>query len=342
MVFVLTLLPTHATFRSAAETIEIDGGVRVHHLIPRFEETHPVPVILVHSLLSKWYVFDLHPNRSLAAYLRDNGFDVWCVDWGEPEGTRPTPSFSAYVQDWMDSVVDEVNAATGVDRVTFLGYSLGGVLSTMYAALAPDRVHNLITLTTPVDFSETGINVLYARMFPAETMVDFWGNIPAWWLRNATIWGTMARARGLWKSFGNELSTPVGRSVVGEVMRWTFDNVPLAGEMFRRLMRDCYRQNLLIEDRFTIGGEIVKLSRISAPLLTISAADDDLCPRAAAEALNHAVSSEDETAIMVPGSHLGAVIGQEAHHLLWTRIVDWLSKRSGHHPGSWYGIDDVI
>ncbi len=80
----------------------------------------------------------------------------------------------------------------------------------------------------------------------------------------------------------------------------------------------------------------MELGDIEAALLTITASDDHLCPPQSSQALNRAVATEDETAIMVPGTHLGAVIGPKAHHLLWTRIVDWLEHRSGHHPADWY------
>ncbi|HEX6387440.1 MAG TPA: hypothetical protein VF177_22460, partial [Anaerolineae bacterium] len=42
------------------------------------------PLLLVPSIINKYYVLDLQPGRSLVAYLLDQGFDVWIVDWGEP------------------------------------------------------------------------------------------------------------------------------------------------------------------------------------------------------------------------------------------------------------------
>ena len=52
------------SFRSPADVIEVTDGVKLHHLHPTSEETYPIPIVLVPSLLSKWYVFDLHPQRS--------------------------------------------------------------------------------------------------------------------------------------------------------------------------------------------------------------------------------------------------------------------------------------
>jgi polyhydroxyalkanoate synthase len=317
--------------RSPAEILEVSEGVRLHRIRPA-GETFPIPVVLVPSLLSKWYVFDLHPERSLAGFLRDHEFDVWAVEWAEPWQERPTPGFETYIDDYLASAVDEIAGKSGVGQVTLLGYSLGGVMSTVFTAAYPDRVRNLMTLTTPIDFHKTGANAVYARYFPIDFFVDFWGNVPAWWFQAGYTWAAILRAPALYSAFKGDMRTSEGREVVREARHWLWDDVPVAGEMFRTLIRECYKENRLVRDTFALGGRPVHLSDIECSLLTISASSDSLCPAPSAEALNHAVSSEDETSITVPGSHLSAVVGQEARQLLWTRIVDWAENRSGHHP----------
>ena len=235
------------------------------------------------------------------------------------------------------SAVDDITAEVEVDRVSLLGYSLGGVISTLFSALYPDRVRNLVTLTTPIDFHRTGMTATWARYFPVNPFVDFWGNVPAWWMRAAVTSSSLPRVLKLWRTLGGDEDDPHRKEVLKAVRKWINDGVPVAGEMYRTLVRDCYKHNMLIRNTLPIGGRTVELSNIEAALLTITASDDHLCPPQSSQALNRAVSTEDETAIMVPGTHLGAVIGPKAHHLLWTRIVDWLEHRSGHHPADWYG-----
>ena len=64
----------------------------------------------------------------------------------------------------------------------------------------------------------------------------------------------------------------------------------------------------------------------------IHAAEDHPGPPDSAFALNEGAGTADETFLAVPGGHLGAVIGWRAENVLWTRLVDWLSMRSGHEP----------
>ncbi len=323
--------------RSPADIYAVMDDVRLHRLRPTHEELYPVPIVLVPSLLSKWYVFDLHPARTMAGFLRDHSYDVWVVDWGKPRRKRPTLGFENYVDDYLASAIDDITGAVEVDQVSVLGYSLGGVISTLFSALYPDRVRNLITLTTPIDFHRTGLTATWARYFPVNPFVDFWGNVPAWWMRAAVTSSSLPRVVKLRTTLGGDEADPHRKEVLRAVRGWIGDGVPVAGEMYRTLVRDCYKHNMLIRNTLHIGGRVVELSSIEAALLTITASDDHLCPPPSAQALNRAVTVEDETAIMVPGTHLGAVIGPKAHHLLWTRIVDWLEHRSGHHPADWYG-----
>ncbi|MCP4305700.1 MAG: hypothetical protein GY926_14530 [bacterium] len=83
-----------ATDRSPAEIYEVVDDVRLHRLQPAGTDVYPVPIVLVPSLLSKWYVFDLHPARTMAGFLRDHQYDVWVVDWGKPRCSVPATSGS--------------------------------------------------------------------------------------------------------------------------------------------------------------------------------------------------------------------------------------------------------
>lgn len=343
----ISLFPTKASggARSPAELIPIADDVRLVHLDPAEQaedlEPFPVPIVLVPSLLSQWYVFDLHPHRTLAGFLRDHGLDVWVVDWGRPYSQRPTPSFGTYVDEYLSPSVDLISSRGEASQVTILGYSLGGVLSTVFAASYPEQVRNLITLTTPIDFHMTGLTATWARYFPIDPFIDILGNVPSWWVKGGFRSLALMRGTHFLSHFAEDKKTPEGREVIKAVQEWVDDSIPIAGEMYRTLVKDCYKENLLVRGGLPMGGRTVQLSDITAALLTITAADDYLCPPRAAQALNRAVSTDDETSLTVPGSHLGAVVGHRANHLLWTRIVDWLDSRSGHHPQDWAPVEDI-
>ena len=46
---------------------------------------HAPPLLIVFSLVSRSYILDLTPGNSFVEHLRDDGFDVFLLDWGVPD-----------------------------------------------------------------------------------------------------------------------------------------------------------------------------------------------------------------------------------------------------------------
>src|SRR5918993_1450439 len=65
------------------------------------EKRLAVPVLLVYALILRPYVLDLVPGNSLVGYLVGEGFDVYLLDWGVPDGQDSDLSFEDYVLDYM-------------------------------------------------------------------------------------------------------------------------------------------------------------------------------------------------------------------------------------------------
>src|ERR1700712_1472317 len=45
----------------------------------------PPPLLIVFSLISRSYILDLNPGNSFIEQLVGAGFDVYMLDWGEPD-----------------------------------------------------------------------------------------------------------------------------------------------------------------------------------------------------------------------------------------------------------------
>jgi poly(3-hydroxyalkanoate) synthetase len=87
----------------------------------------------------------------------------------------------------IDLAMTQLLAQIGVKRATLLGYCLGGIFATLYAATHPAKVENLVTLATPVDFSRAGPVYRYVRTLDVDGLVDRLGNVPGGWIRDQ-VW----------------------------------------------------------------------------------------------------------------------------------------------------------
>ncbi|MCR9078498.1 MAG: alpha/beta hydrolase [Hyphomonadaceae bacterium] len=82
-------------------------------------------------------------TRPLRRLLRELNYDVH--DWGFGRNIRFNPQFESEMQE----MVREKSAATG-EKVSLVGWSLGGVFAREIAREMPDRVRNVVTLGSPI------------------------------------------------------------------------------------------------------------------------------------------------------------------------------------------------
>src|SRR5438874_10812932 len=85
------------------------------------------------------------------------------------------------------------------------------------------------------------------------------------------------------------------------VESWVTDIIPMAGAIYRQLIKEFYQENRLIEGTLTIRGERADLSRIRANLLNVIALADHISPPCHSESTMTTVSSQDQLSLMVKG-----------------------------------------
>jgi len=57
--------------------------LRFRPVVPEAQRKR-TPILLVPSLINRWYILDLQPGRSFAEWLVAAGHDVYIIDWGTP------------------------------------------------------------------------------------------------------------------------------------------------------------------------------------------------------------------------------------------------------------------
>ncbi|MFT3765251.1 MAG: alpha/beta fold hydrolase [Minicystis sp.] len=130
-----------------------------------------LPLLLVPSMINRWYVLDLRPGASMADALVRAGIDTFCLDWGTPQDEDRYLSWDDVIAR-LGRMVRAVRRETGAPKVGILGYCMGATLSSVYTALEPDSVAALANLAGPVDFSKAGFlgDMVDARYFDAAAI----------------------------------------------------------------------------------------------------------------------------------------------------------------------------
>jgi len=306
------------------------GTMRLYHYHPRTDDVYRVPVLLVMATTNRGYIFDMVPGQSLVEHLLDAGFDVFMLDWEAPRADERRLTLESYVLDFIPTAVARVAAETGEPDLSVVGYCFGGVLSLLWASLHPDPLANLVTFTTPVDFSQMEMFQAWAdrRFFDVDRLVDTLGNCPGDYLYTAfDMLRPGARLAGNVRLYDNLHDDEFVKSF-RMFDRWASDVLPLAGEYFRQTTKQLMWDNRLLDGSMTVGGRAVDLARITAPFLHVAALHDHIVPTAASALLLGLVGATDKEEVVLKGGHVSLVAGANAKKRLWPKLVHWLGTRS--------------
>ncbi|MCX9074804.1 MAG: class III poly(R)-hydroxyalkanoic acid synthase subunit PhaC [Candidatus Methanoperedens sp.] len=333
--------PDFSVGTTPSEIIFTEDKMKLIHYIPAVEKPYAVPVLVVYALVNRYYILDLQPDKSVIKKLLDEGFDVYIIDWGYPSGTDRYLTIDDYVNGYINNAVDKIKERSGLDTITLFGVCQGGTFSVMYAALHPEKIKNLVTLVSPVNFdTDKGLLHIWARSLDVDKIVDYYGIVPGDFLNAGFLLTDPFRLMidkyvGLFEKI--ECETDDGQcelrneETVKNFLRmekWIFDSPDQAGETFRQFFKDCYQKNLLIKNKMVIGKTTVDLKKISMPLLNVMAEFDHLVPNEASKPLNDAVSSSDKEMLVFPTGHIGIFVGSRSQKDVCPRISEWLKPRS--------------
>lgn len=313
--------------------------VRLYHYRPAQPEPAHPPVLVVYALVGRYQMIDLEADRSFVRKLLGQGLDVYMVDWGLPTRAQRWLEIADYVNGYLDECVEFIGNRHGVESINLLGICQGGVFTTCYTALHPERVKNLILTVTPLDFhgdkgqeaTGAGYMNLWARSLSAQDIDDV-----------ADAFGCMPGSR---VGFAFLMMDPVGnltKYTTGLVdlldddrrllnflhmERWIADRPDHPGEVMRQWLQDLYQDNKLIRSELELDGQRVDLARITMPVLNIYAEGDVIIPVACTRGAGERFGTTDYTELAVPGGHIGTFVGGKAQKILAPAIGDWLKAR---------------
>lgn len=321
---------------------EIESGVTPREVIyqedkltlyryggPLASRTNSIPVLIVYALVNRPYMADLQEDRSLIRGMLSAGLDVYLIDWGYPDRSDRYLTLDDYLNSYLDTCVDKVRDAHGLDSINLLGICQGGTFSLTYAALHPEKVKNLITMVTPVDF-KTPDNTLsnWVQHVDVDVVVDTMGNIPGEALNGSFL------ALKPWRLTGQKyldmveiLEDPEKIKNFVRMEQWIFDSPDQAGEAFRQFIKWYYQQNGLIAGTVAIGDQQVDLANVTMPVLNVFAEQDHLVPPSASRPLKEYVGTQDYSELSFPGGHIGIYVSGRSQKTVPPTIGKWLDER---------------
>ncbi len=311
------------------EVIYSEDKLRLRYYSADGEKRCTTPLLICYALVNRPYMIDLESQRSMLQRLLEAGLDVYLIDWGYPDAADRYLDLDDYINEYLNNCVKQTIAHAGTEQTNLLGICQGGTFSLCYTALNPEKIKNLITMVTPVDF-QTEDNLLYhlAKYVDTDLAVETYGNIPGSML-NDSYNSLMPMRLGIQKNLGmpNQLENRESALSFLRMEKWIYDSPDQAGEAFRQFITQFFQENKLIQGEAMIGDKQVKLENISQPVLNIYGSFDHLVPPKASMALKAQVKSDDYQELEVKAGHIGVFVSSKSQTQVAPAIVNWLIER---------------
>jgi polyhydroxyalkanoate synthase len=313
--------------RVAAPTVLWRSGAT--RLLDYGRDTAGPAVFVVPSLINRYYVLDILPERSFLRHLAGQGLRPLVVDWGAPGKREQTYGLSDYVTGPLDQALTAAARVAG-SPIGIVGYCMGGLFSLALALRRQDEIGCLALLATPWDFHADSAQ--RAQMFAdtAGCLLRSCGEqnmVPVEMIQSFFFMLDPFAAERKFTRFA--ALTPDGdeaRSFVA-LEDWLNDGVPLSGRVAHECTRFWYGENLPGRSQWRVGGQPIDPRLIRRPALVVFPRRDRIVPPDSAKLL--AAQLPDATVIRPPLGHVGMMSAARAPQTLWTPIADWLRVQLG-------------
>ena len=314
---------------SDKEAVFRDDKITLYRYKPIAKPAGVTPLLISYALVNRPYMMDLQSDRSLIRRLLEQGLDIYLIDWGYPNGADRFLDLDDYINGFLHNCVQHVLDEHKLESTNVLGVCQGGTFSLCYTALHPERVKNLVTMVTPVDF-RTPENLLskWAQDMDVDAVVDSGGNVSGEMLNAAYV--SLMPFRLMQQKYVSLVDILKDPRQVENFMRmekWIFDSPDQSGDAFRQFTKWFFQENRLVKGTVELGGQKVDLKEITQPVLNIFGRQDHLVPPSASIPMERYVGSKDYTAFEMDVGHIGMYVSGKSQKQLPETIAQWLKER---------------
>ena len=304
------------------------------------------PMLIVPSLVNKYYLTDLSPGRSLVEYAVNAGLQVFHISWVNPGIEHREFDLDTYVSAIVEAL-DAVRAISGAERAHTAGVCAGGQLLTIalahLAALGRQDAVASLTLTVAVlDHSEAASpSGLMSRDAAAQVLdrVRRDGLIDGRRLQTALAW--LRPIDSIWWAWVQRyvLIADLPRM---DLFYWSEDTANLPAELVCDLLELTVDNLLTKPGALTVLGVLIDVGAVSVPAYLIAGLTDNLTPWRSCYRTAGMLGSEARF-VLVTGGHLQAVLRPPGGRAAGFRTAssvpsdpeEWL-RASEAHDASWW------
>jgi polyhydroxyalkanoate synthase subunit PhaC len=290
------------------------------------KKTAELPMFFIPSFINRYYVLDLLPEKSLLQFYLHSGFDVYLLNWGEPEEEDKLLSLETFFQVHLDYLIAVMKKHAKSSKFHILGQCLGGHIGLIYSLLKPNDVASLSLITTPVDFDHGGKLTDWARhkTLNLDQFIEASGNTPWLWMQMGFLGMKPVQMVTKYKKlFERRNDYQFKRSFLA-LETWSFDNINVRGQFFLTLIQNFYQNNSWFNEGFEFCKKTLRISDLEVPVAVLNAEDDHIVPIDSTLHQDQVPRVKEFKKWNCRGGHIGALIGGYSQQNVWPEMLKWI------------------
>ncbi|MCQ4361842.1 PHA/PHB synthase family protein [Mycobacterium gordonae] len=336
------------------ETLAASPGAVVHRakrfeLIqyqPRTKQVVKTPVLLIPPMISKFYVVDLSPGKSMVEFLGDHELQPFALSWANPGRDDAAWNLDDYVGSIVEAI-ETTREVTGADAVHVVGFCAGGIATTTavahLAALGRiDHVATLSLMVTVLDVRRGGpvLSVASPDMAnAAKAKVKRKGYLAGTELARTFAW--LRPNDMIWNNFVNNYYLG-NKPPAFDLLYWNQDSMNMPAALHGDLMEIGLSNPLVKPGALTVLGTPIDLTQITCDAYVAGGETDHLTPWPSCYRSVAMLGGETRFALSTSG-HIAAVIHPPGNPKSSYRLGDescatpeeWLQSAQMH-KGTWW------
>jgi polyhydroxyalkanoate synthase len=281
-------------------------------------------LLVVPSLINRYYILDLEPDSSFLADLARRGYAPFVVDWDAPGPEEQRFDLTRYIAGRLEGALDAVKRESG-GPIIVVGYCMGGNLALALALRRQQDVAALACLATPWDFhaeGQTQAQLIGAIGRHLDSVFQALGEMPVDVLQSLFASLDPLSILAKFRRFADMEGDPARRFVALE--DWLNDGVGLAAPVARECLTQWYGENTTARGEWLIAGKPVRPEQLDLPALAMVPSADRIVPPKSALGLAERLP-RCETLTPAAG-HIGMMVGSAARAKVWDPLDAWLRR----------------
>lgn len=272
------------------------------------------PILLVPSLVNKYYIFDLYEDNSFVKHLVEQGYRPFIIDWGNPTEKDKKINLQELIEDYIlffsDFLKNELKT-----KIHLLGYCMGGAFALIAASKAKKYYKSLTLVATPYNFTE----------MPFNGMMGFYKNFYLEYLKTSNVSAELIQTlffmldcKGVLnriKSF-TQVKDKAQMERMVALEDWLSDCIAVENTIATDILNLWYGENKLYFND-------LKLDKLTIPTYLVTAINDEIVPQKASLDLLDKLPNIKH--ISVNSGHIGIMVGRRSK----IEFYDIISKELG-------------